>query len=234
MSQLRNYEDFVAALLDCGFSLGGGNPKGVYSVIPFGWEDQEKGGVDSPLRWHTEDPETDPWEFRMRVLQERSDIAYAKLFFRVSGFITRAWYPAFLAVRRGGGSFDEAYEAGRLSYAAKRIYQAAAGGPVALPELKRLAGFEKGEAAAFDRALTDLQMGLYLTICGQRRRQNQYGAEYGWNCSMLCTTEQFWGPEVFDEAAGLDPAEAEAAIRAQISKLNPAAKEAAVKRFVRG
>ena len=31
------------------------------------------------------DPETDPWEWRIRVLDERDDIAYAKLFYKKSG-----------------------------------------------------------------------------------------------------------------------------------------------------
>ncbi len=53
------------------------------------------------IAWHTEDPETDPWEWRIRVLDEYTDIAYGKLFFRKSGYITKEWYPYFLAVRRG-------------------------------------------------------------------------------------------------------------------------------------
>ena len=44
----------------------------------------------------------------MRVLEEREDIAYSKVFFRTSGYITREWYPYFYAVRRKGESFQEA------------------------------------------------------------------------------------------------------------------------------
>ena len=45
----------------------------------------------------------------MRVLEERTDIAYSKVFFKTSGFITREWYPYFYAVRRNGESFEEVY-----------------------------------------------------------------------------------------------------------------------------
>ena len=118
---LNNYTDFCRELLGAGFSMGGGNPKGIFSVVPFSWENQD--GIDSPVRWHTGDAETDPWEWRMRVLEERNDIAYSKLFFRASGYITAEWYPEFYAVRRRGEVFDEAYSYGTLSTVSKRIYE---------------------------------------------------------------------------------------------------------------
>ena len=65
---INNFSDFCNELLKCGFSMGGGNAKGIYAVIPYDWKTQES--VDSPVKWHTGDPETDPWEWRMRVLEE--------------------------------------------------------------------------------------------------------------------------------------------------------------------
>jgi hypothetical protein len=116
---VRCYDDFVETLLNAGFSMGGGSADGIYAVIDWGWNEQPP--YDTPIAWHTDDPETDPWEWRMRVLDERNDIAYAKVFFKKSGFITKEWYPYFLAVRRSGLSFDEAYENGKISHFAKRI-----------------------------------------------------------------------------------------------------------------
>ena len=115
---IQNYDDFCAELLRAGFSLGGGSDKGIYAVVPFDWTQQPAG---TAVRWHTGDPETDPWEWRMRVLEERSDIAYAKLFFRTSGYITREWYPYFIAARRQGMTFDELWEDGRLTDLSRRI-----------------------------------------------------------------------------------------------------------------
>ena len=63
----------------------------------------------------------------MRVLDERGDIAYAKLFFKKSGYIIKEWYPYFLAARRGGNTFDEAYKDGTISHLAKRIYDVVCG-----------------------------------------------------------------------------------------------------------
>ena len=102
-----NYSDFVKELKRIGFSMGGGNDEGIHSVINWSWN--ETPPYETPVRWHTGDSDTDPWEWRMRVLEERNDIAYSKLFFRKSGYITADWYPYFYAVRRGNQSFDDVY-----------------------------------------------------------------------------------------------------------------------------
>ena len=112
---IRCYEDFLRELRKAGFSLAGGSAKGIWSVVPFSWEEQPY-ITDSPIRWHTEDPETDPWEWRMRLLEEGRGIAYAKLFFRIGGYITEEWYPYFLAVRRGSLDFEDMYAEGTLSF----------------------------------------------------------------------------------------------------------------------
>ena len=104
------FQEFCDELLESGFSMGGGNAKGIYAVISFDWKNPVPG---CPVAWHTGDPETDPWEWRMRVLEERNDIAYGKVFFGASGYITREWYPYFLAVRRQGLTFDEWYYEGK-------------------------------------------------------------------------------------------------------------------------
>ena len=130
LKMINNFSDFCNALLECGFSMGGGSAKGIYAIIPYDWKEQEF--MDTPIKWHTGDAESDPWEWRMRVLEERDDIAYSKVFFRTSGFITKEWYPYFYAVRRKGETFEEAYESGTISQTAKRIYNIVAGNEVAL------------------------------------------------------------------------------------------------------
>ena len=107
---VKNFADFCEELLRCGFSLGGGSAKGIFAVIDYDWQAPVAEG--NPIVWHTGDPETDPWQWRMRVLEERDDIAYAKFFFGTSGYITKEWYPYFSAVRRNGYDFEDAYETG--------------------------------------------------------------------------------------------------------------------------
>lgn len=92
MREINHFNDFIQELRSVGFTIGGENGEGVFTLSD---------AFGESIAWHTEDPETDPWEWRIRVLDEYTDIAYGKLFFRKSGYITKEWYPYFLAVRRG-------------------------------------------------------------------------------------------------------------------------------------
>ena len=227
------YDDFVESLLSAGFSMGGGNTDGIYAVVTWDWN--ETPPHETPVCWHTGDPDTDPWEWRMRVLDERSDIAYAKLFFKKSGYITKEWYPYFLAVRRSGMTFNEAYESGTLSHFAKRIYDVIAENG-ALPShlIKQTAGFAKGDKYGFDRALTELQMKMFITVCGRQQKISQRGETYSWPSAVFGSTESFFGEAVFDTAAKIPKGEAERKIREQVLKLNPSAQDKKISKFIHG
>ena len=228
---IRCFSDFCEALLASGFSMGGGNAKGIFAVVPYGWEEQEM--VDSPVKWHTGDPETDPWEWRMRVLEEREDIAYSKLFFHTSGYIAKEWYPYFYAVRRQGESFEEAYEKGKISQTAKRIYEVVDGNELAFHEIKELGGFSREESGKFERAIVELQMGMFLTMCGRKQKVNKYGESYGWSSTVFTTVEEFWDKRGFS-LGYRDPDESFERIREQILHLNPEAEERKIVKFIRG
>lgn len=231
IGSIKTYGEFVRALLKAGFSMGGSNAEGIFALCAYDY-----GGTDAEqnARWHTGDPETDPWEWRMRVLNERGDIAYAKLFFKKSGYITKEWYPYFLAARRTE-SFGDEYESGGISLPAKRIYGAVAeNGALPLYEIKRAAGFGRGEKALFERALIELQMKMYLTMCGGRRKISFQGEEYGWTSTVFCMAESFFGEEVRLKAAALDKNEAARKIRERVSALNPDANPKKIEKFIKG
>ncbi|MGL5436967.1 MAG: AlkZ-related protein [Lachnospiraceae bacterium] len=231
--EIRNYEDFVNILLKAGFSMGGGNNEGIFAAIPWNWN--EKPPYDTPVRWHTEDRETDPWEWRMRVLDERKDIAYAKVFFKKSGYITKEWYPYFLAARRGNQLFEEEYAYGTISNAAKRIYEAIEEyGTLPVHGIKVIAGFSKEDKSLFDRALIELQMKMYITMCGRQQKLSGKGEEYGWSSTVFCKTEDFFGESVFKLAAGLTQEEAAEALTEQIYSLNPDAQNKKIMKFIKG
>ncbi len=226
LQDICNFEDFCAALKQAGFTLGGGNPDGVFTLCQ---------RFAPRIQWHTEDPETDPWQFRMRVLDERSDIAYAKLFFSKSGYITQEWYPFFLALRRGGETLADAYERGSISHFAYRIYNLIAEhGSLPTHAIKPLGNFGREDAAKVERALVELQMRMFITQCGQKRKASRFGLEYGWNSTVFCTVETFFGEDVMREAAAINPQAAEETIRGQILRLNPDAEPKKVRRFMGG
>ena len=230
---VKNYNDFTDVLLKTGFSIGGGNNEGIFSIISWSWNDETP--YETPVRWHTGEMETDPWEWRMRVLDERNDMAYGKIFFKKSGYVTKEWAPYFLAVRREGKTFEEDYADGKISNEAKRIYEVVSENQT-LPVhgIKALAGFGKEDKSKFDRGLTELQMKMYITMCGRQQKISQKGEEYGWSSTMFCTTEHFWGEEIFETAAELEKAEAVQKIREQVYRLNPEAVEKKVLKFING
>ncbi len=229
---IQNYSDFCTALFDSGFSMGGGNSEGVFAVIPWGWD--EIAPYQTNVRWHTGDAETDPWEWRMRVLDERDDIAYAKLFFNKSGFITEEWYPYFYALRRRGESFNDAYYDGNVSHTAKRIYDVICeNGTLAMHMIKPLCGFGKEDKSSFDRAIIELQMKMFITMCGRQQKKSKMGMEYGWNSTVLCTVEDFWNDkQILKNLPSYD--KCEQIIVDKIMQLNPEAGEKKIKKFIYG
>ena len=230
---IRNYDDFVKALLSAGFSMASGKGDGIYSIVTWTWNEEPP--YETPVRWHTEDPKTDPWEWRVRVLNERDDIAYGKLFFKKSGFITKEWYPYFLAARRGTANFEDFYLQGAMSQTAKSILGLLdEGGKLPVHDIKRIGRFE--DKPAFERALVELQMNMFITVCGSRQKLSKLGIEAtnGMASMVYCTTEKFFGKEVFKKAASISSETAYGKIREQILKLNPNAQEKKIQKFIFG
>jgi len=231
--KVQCFDDFVETLLTAGFSMAGGSADGIYSIIDWGWNDPPP--YETPIAWHTANPETDPWEWRIRVLEERSDIAYAKLFFKKSGFITKEWYPYFLSVRRGGLVFDEAYYDGTISNFAKRIYDVVVeNGSLPTHAVKQLADFSKEDKSGFDKALTELQMKMYLTMCGSQQKTSMLGKDYAWASTVMTTTETFFGNAIFEKADSIPTEDAFRKIKEQILKLNPSADDKKIEKFIFG
>lgn len=223
-ASIHNFQEFRLALSKAGMCMGGENDEGIFSLSSF---------FSDCIQWHTENPETDPWVWRIRVLNECQDIAYSKLFFKKSGYITKEWYPAFLSVRRESHTLEEEYKNGNISHTAKTIYQLIQEhSTLPVHELKQLGGFTKEHKAVFDRSLIELQGKLYITMCGQERKRSSKGEEYGWNATAFCLTESFWGEEVFKKAASLRPEEAYEQIKSHILMLNPNASEKKIKKFI--
>lgn len=225
MKEITNFKDFIAELRIAGFSIGGTNGDGIFSLC-----EQFGPGVE----WHTGGTDTDPWEWRMRVLDECSDIAYAKLFFKKSGFITKEWYPYFLAVRRGDRELGEEYQEGRVSALEKRIYEAVSEyDSIPVHFLKKVIGIGREDGVKFERALTELQMRMYITMCGRQRKTSYLGEEYGWASTVFCTTDRFFGNEVMEEARQLTEIEATAKILERIQERNPNVNSKKAMKFIK-
>ncbi len=181
--KINNYQDFCQALMICGFTVGGANPEGIFSLCS---------RFTDLICWHTANPETDPWEWRMRVLDEQADIA-------------------------------------------KRIYELIEEHKcLAFHDIKKLGNFSKEDNYRFEKALNELQMKMYITMCGRKQKTNRYGEGYGWNSTVFCTTEEYWGEELCQLADQIKVSEAEEKIREHILILNPNAEEKKIRKFIYG
>ena len=227
-----NYSDFLRELQAAGFSQFGGSRDMLVSLFLYGWNTQPE---DYPVQWFSGDPDRDPWHWRERVLTEQAGIAYGKFFFKKHGFITREWFPHFLAARRQGRDFDEAYADGLFSREAKRVYDCLReNGALAVHEIKPMAGFGREGKSAFERALAELQTGLYITVSGHAQKVSRAGERYGWASDVYCLVEEFWPADVFELAEQLEPEEAAEKIEAQVYVINPGAQAKQVRKFIYG
>lgn len=226
MKTIHNFSDFLDDLYEAGMSMGGENEEGVFGLCRF---------FGDEIVWHTEEADTDPWEWRMRVLHEKTDIAYGKFFFRKSGYIIKEWYPYFYRIRRGDRQLQEEYEEGNVGRYAKRIYDLLLEHKeLPLHLIKEYGGFGKEDKARFDSAATQLQMDMYITMCGNARKKSRRGEEYGWSSTVFCLTEDFFEPEVIRKAGEISLEEAYEKLEKQILKLNPLADLKKVRKFITG
>lgn len=223
---IRTFEDFCQGIRKAGFAVGGSNDEGIFSLRPW-W--------DSRLREHTGEAETDPWIWRIQVVRECDDIAYGTLFFKKSGWITRAWYPYFLAARRNGKTFQDLYQDGHASSMAHRIHQVVEQRTeISLRDIKLQVGCGKSENTEFQNAITQLQSGLFITICGEIRKLGKTGRPYGWPVTTFCLADTFFSENVFARSCGIDHDEAVDKITTRIRALNPNASAVAIDRFIHG
>ena len=112
---IRSFGDWCAALRRAGFALGGAHAEGIFSLRPY---------MDPSLKDYTGDPDTDPWIWRIRALEDRT-LANGKVFFGKSGWISRDWYPVFLAARRRR-TLDEMYGEGLARRLDRDLYRVVA------------------------------------------------------------------------------------------------------------
>lgn len=222
--RIDSFSSFCTALRKVGFSMGGSNNEGIFSLYDY---------FSDNIVLHTRDVETDPWEWRIRGITECNDLAYGKLFFNKGGWITKEWYPYFIAIRREDKSFSDMYRDGIISYIAKRIYDLISHTPdISLYEIKMILGSDKSQKSKIEATITMMQMKMLITISGQKYKLSKVGKEYGWPVTTFCRTEDFFGEEVFALSYAIGQQEAINRITEQILILNPKADNKVIRKFL--
>jgi len=220
LQSIDSFTSFCKSLRQVGFSMGGSNDEGIFSLSRY---------FSDNIESHTGDLETDPWQWRIRGITECDDIAYGKFFFNKGGWITKEWFPYFMAIRRGHRTFNEMYEDGLISIAAKQVYELIQNNPgISLFEIKNTLGKDNSK---LESTLTMLQMKMLITINGERFKISKDGKEYGWPVTTFCTAEEFFGEDIFEKSCSIGKQEAMNKISEQVLTLNPDAKEKDICKF---
>ncbi len=220
--RLNTYEDFTGLLDSAGMMTLSANKAGLPDVSSMTAQEQ----------WHT-GLDTDPWQWKTRVVEERR-AAYAKVFGGMPSFVTQDWYPLLLAARRGGGTFEEAWESGLVSAEARRIYSLFGERRVlAVHEIKAMAGL-KGSAGKYEQAMRALQESMWITVSGMTRMATASGRPHSWPVTEYTPVEDWAWPGVMEQAMGLEQREVAERLIAHGQRLNPQAGRAALARFLTG
>jgi hypothetical protein len=219
--KIKGYSEFGALINEVGFMPFGNNCIDFLNLSALTLEE----------KWHT-GLEDDPWLWRIKI-EDDTKAAYAKLFDKKPGFISPKWYPKFLAARRKGRSFQEVYAEGILSNYAKQIYELFDGEKIlAVHEIKALAGFTKEQNAKYESAMTELQMGMFITVRGTKQKVSAKGELYGWPSTAYATVETWAGEQLIEEANGIDPKDAMDEIIQRTKEIVPTADSKKMKRFL--
>lgn len=220
IQKIDSFSSFCSALRDVGFSMGGSNDEGIFSICAY---------FSDNLVAHTGNKETDPWQWRIRGVTEGKDLAYGKLFFNKGGWITKEWYPHFMAIRREHKTFNEIYNNGLMSHTTKRIYDLIRETPdISLQEIKLKVECTKNQKSEFESALTILQMKMFITISGEKYKLSKDEKEYGWPVTTFRTTEDYFGEEIFQQSCEIEKGEAVE----KILVLNPNADSKIIRKFI--
>lgn len=226
INRIDSFADFCEEIQKAGFSMGGGNNEGIFSIEKY---------YSDRIIYHTGDADTDPWEWRIRGITERDNLAYSKLFFKKGGWITKEWYPYFLAIRRKGKSFEEVYYDGLLPILAKEVYSLISERPdISLYEIKNVLTLGNNRKTELDKVINDLQMTMFITISGQKQKISAEGKPYGWPVTTFSTIETFWGQSIMDRSKEIDLETATEMIVKRIMELNENANRKKVKKFLAG
>ncbi len=174
-----------------------------------------------------------PWEWKGEIAARRK-VAYAKLFDKKAGYLSREWYPDFANYRRGGVDFDDRYEEGLASRKDKELMDILRKkGSCQSVELRRLCNYGKGGNTGFETVITRLQMQTYVTVQAFEYKLDRFGQPYGWGIARYAASEDWLGEETVKAACEIDPEESKEYIIRHLRSLLPHAAEQQIEKLIK-
>ncbi len=145
-----------------------------------------------PKQWHTGNPDTDPWQWKDRAAMEKC-LAFGNILGGRKGFISKSLYPLFYSACRPDGTLEDRYLEGVVKKAVMDVYRLfKSSDALDTSEIRKHMGVTKKDgASAVDAAVITLQKEFYITVCGNRRKLNRDGQEYGWPANTYCLVDEW-------------------------------------------
>ena len=191
MTQLKTYKDFLERVDELGYMPLSSHPAGLRSLA-------EETASES---WHTDTPETDPWQWKDRAATEKQ-AAYGCVIYGQKGFISARLYPFFYAFYHPAQTLEERYAAGELKQTTWQAWQVLEKGALLSGELRRALGVGPHSGAGrVDASLQELQREFWVAIAGSRQKLAKNGQPYGWPNSVYDTVQR-WAPPAWFDAGG--------------------------------
>ena len=181
----------------------------------------ELGDITRPESWHTQDTETDPWDWKDRLAESREG-AYVRVLDGRATLIDSTWIPTFIAAFRERATPSERYEAGELDSMTARMAVLFDEHPEwARHELTSALSVGDKQKGAFVRALTNLQREMAVVVCGQTQRVAWNGQPIGWPSMRYASLASWADPTWLEAAVRQSSSAALTAIRERIMHISP-------------
>lgn len=185
MELLLTYEDFLSY-------VGRKGLLAFYGKLPAGLPTLQSLTLEQ--NWHTNDADTDPWQWKDRAASEHK-LAFGCVLNGYKGFLSESLYPLFYDAFREEETLEERYLTGRVSKLEMDVYRMfESGAALSTADVRGALHVTKKEgASAVDAALKSLQRQFLISVCGNKRKLSFGGMEYGWPANAYCLTEAWAG-----------------------------------------
>lgn len=207
--KLKSYDDFIDRVNELGFMPLSELLPGLPSVS--GETDRES--------WHTNDPNTDPWQWKDRAAVEKK-LAYGCVIGGHKGFIAMGVYPLFYLAYHPRESMQTRWQSGVIDQMTWELWQLFCTNELLnTSEIrKRLGVTRKKGGSRVDASIKKLQSEFYITVAGNVRKLNKRGEPYGWPVTVLAQVPDFL-PEWLEIDTSMQPEAAQQLILDLAQKL---------------
>lgn len=143
-------------------------------------------------QWHTDNPQSDPWRWKVRCAEEGL-LSFGATLNGNKCFLTKELFPYFYAAYREEESIEERYFAGKLTPLVRDMYALfERDDELSTAQIRRTLGIKGKEASKADGAMVMLQKEFLISQSGTTRKISKMGIPYGWEINTFRLTDTYY------------------------------------------